>query len=406
MMFSWKLASRYFLAGKTQTVTMVCLVAVGVLLYVFVSAALNGVQTNTVGEFLGAASHATIEPYDRQVPVFKSDADKTVVAYPQPIQAEAKEVSGWQGLIPMIARTPGVIAVSPLINSGCVVVRGAISRSANIRGMDPGLGPKIVDLNKYIVAGSPELKSSSVILGSVLARRLGVDLNERVRVTSGANVTDSFRVTGIVKSANFQMNETLLYMTLADAQRLTDMAGKVSAIETKVNDVFKAEVIAKSISDRTGYKATPWMTENGQLLNILNDTSIIFGIIRAFSLAAVAFGIASVLSVAVSQRSKEIGILKGMGATRAKIVGVFLILGLVVGLAGGLVGSTLSYYLITAITNLKPPGGGDGPSPLKFSFQVEYFTQGLAVATIVSCVGAILPARKASLLDPLEAIRG
>src|SRR5690606_8938680 len=169
-------------------------------------------------------------------------------------------------------------------------------------------------------------------------------------------------------------------------------------IDVTVADIFDAQPVAARIGRLTGLKAESWMETNAQLMNALRSQSLSTQMISIFVALSVALGIASVLSVSVVQRTREIGILRAMGTTRQKMLRVFLIQGAVFGLAGSLVGGVAGYGLVAAFNTF-------GPRLFYTPMDPWLLVSATALATITGILSAAVPARRAASLDPVEAIR-
>ena len=163
-------------------------------------------------------------------------------------------------------------------------------------------------------------------------------------------------------------------------------------------DIFTADRIATRIERLTGLKSESWMDTNSQLLNALSAQSLSTGMISFFVAVSVAFGIASVLSVSVVQHTREIGILRAVGATRPKMLRVFLLQGAVFGLLGSIVGSALGYALVWAFNSF-------GPRFFEVPVPVGLIVSAMLIATVTGLISASIPARRAARLDPVTAIR-
>ena len=156
--------------------------------------------------------------------------------------------------------------------------------------------------------------------------------------------------------------------------------------------------MAARIGRLTGLKAESWMETNTQLMNALRSQSLSTQMISVFVALSVALGIASVLSVSVVQRTREIGILRAMGTTRRQMLGVFLVQGALFGLAGALLGGAAGYALVAAFNNF-------GPRLFYIPVEPGLLVAATLLATLTGTVSAALPARRAARLDPVEAIR-
>ncbi|HLV77956.1 MAG TPA: FtsX-like permease family protein, partial [Marinobacter sp.] len=148
----------------------------------------------------------------------------------------------------------------------------------------------------------------------------------------------------------------------------------------------------------TGLKAESWMETNRELMNALRSQSMSTTMISLFVAVSVALGIASVLSVSVVQRTREIGILRAMGTSRQQMLGVFLIQGALLGLAGSLVGAFAGWGLVWVFNNF-------GPGLFYIPVSPTLIPAAMAVATLTGVVSAAVPAQRAARLNPVEAIR-
>jgi lipoprotein-releasing system permease protein len=169
-------------------------------------------------------------------------------------------------------------------------------------------------------------------------------------------------------------------------------------IELTVANIFEADVIAKQVQRLTSLNAESWIETNAQLMNGLTAQSLSTNMIIVFVAISVAFGIASVLSVSVVQRTREIGILRASGATREQILKVFLIQGAVFGLFGSFIGIAVSYGLVWVFNTL-------GPGLFYIPLSKTLVTLSLLLATLTGVLAAAVPSRRASRLDPVVAIR-
>lgn len=187
------------------------------------------------------------------------------------------------------------------------------------------------------------------------------------------------------------------------AQALLDLPGRVSAIDLSVADLFAANAVADPLRRQTGLRVESWMQTNAGLLNALSNQDVSNNLIRGFVVAIVALGISSVLVVTVVQKQREIGILRAMGAGRARIMRIFLFQGALMGVLGSALGVLLAYGLLALFSHIyKTPEGGA-------MYQAELDPALALAASVLACavgvLSALMPARRAARMDPVEAIR-
>jgi lipoprotein-releasing system permease protein len=205
-------------------------------------------------------------------------------------------------------------------------------------------------------------------------------------------------VSGIFELGVRELDARYVYLDMKQAQSLLDLPGAATIIDLTVDDIFDAQEIALRIARLTGLKAESWMETNGQLMNALRSQSLSTRMISVFVALSVALGIASVLSVSVVQRTREIGILRAMGTTRTQMLGVFLVQGALFGLAGSLLGTLAGYALVGAFNSF-------GPKLFTIPVNPWLPVAATGLATLTGVLSAAVPARRAAALDPVEAIR-
>jgi lipoprotein-releasing system permease protein len=402
--FSLRIGFRYFRSGGSQILLSVASVAFGVTVYLFITSLIYGLQKGFIATTIGSSSHITILPAESEARVLPLEG-RLNVATTQSFNERELTLKGYVATVQQIDRIPGLIAVSPVSMGSGLVVRGGQSRPISILGIDESRGSQIFDLRRAMQSGTSDLGGRGCCVGTELARLLGLRVGDKLRVLSAKKVDMVMRITGIFKAGNISANERSFYVSLANGQRLNDMVGTVSRIETQVTDAFALDQIAGDVRSSTGLKVQTWQEVNADLLNGLAAQSQTTNIIRLFVMILVATSVASVLIVSVMQRSREIGILKSMGASTAKLQGIFTYLGALVGVSGALVGAGLGGALILGIgeipgeSSIKP--GYLFPIEMQLRFIVEAFLVTAGIATMA----ALLPARRAAKMNPVDVIR-
>ncbi len=236
------------------------------------------------------------------------------------------------------------------------------------------------------------------LIGRQLAADLGLRVGDKLRLDAGQGQESVVSVAGIFQLGVRELDTRYVYLGMQQAQSLLNLPGAATSLDLKLHHIFEAQTMATHISRLTGLQAQSWIETNTQLMNALQSQRLSTQMISSFVALSVALGIASVLAVSVVQRTREIGILRAMGASRQQMLRVFLLQGAMFGLVGSLLGSLASYGLVAIFNN--------------FSAQLFYIpldpwlavlAAGLATATGI--VAAAIPARRAATLDPVQAIR-
>lgn len=402
MPFEWIAALRFLREGRMQSVLIIVGVGVGVAVIVFMSALLSGLQANLVRRTLSSQAHIVLLPAEDVAR--PQDAPGNAAVRLQKQAQRLRSIDQWQTLRDRLQGWPEIAAVSPVAAGPAFAVRGDASKAVTLLGIEPERYNRVIALEERLVAGRLRVAAGEAVIGIELAKDLGADVGDKLRIGSADNAAETLTVTGLFDLGNKAVNARNVYVGLRTGQTLLDLVGGVSNIDLALHDLDRAELVARRIAAETGLIADSWIRTNAQFVTALSSQRVSSNVIRFFVGLSVAFGIASVLVVSVIQRSKEIGILRAMGATRAQMLRIFLLQGGIVGFFGSLLGSALawSFLLLWQLMARNPDG-----TPL-FVIALEPALVAIAAggASLVGILAALLPARRAARLDPVVAIRG
>ncbi len=403
--FEWIAAVRFLREGRLQSIFIIVGAAIGVAVIVFMSALLDGLQSNLFKRVLSSQPHIVLQRPQQVALPQRTDANGTqiLMAQQKPSQ-RISSIDQWQKVRAQMQLRPDVLAVSPSVTGPAFALRGDASQSISLIGIDPEQYARIVPLPEKITAGSYRMTNTDMLIGIQLADDMGVQVGDKLRVTSanGGNLT--LTIAGLFDLGNRAVNQRNVYVLLSTAQNLTGLVGGVSTIDLTVQVPFDAELVAQSISAATGLQALSWIATNNQFFLGLNAQKFSSQMIRLFVGLSVAAGIASVLVVSVVQRSKEIGILRAMGGSRGQVMRLFLIQGGIVGLFGSVLGSAMAagLLLLWRLVAKNP----DGTPMFVITVSVQLFLWAALLATLTGLAAAVTPALRAARLQPVEAIRG
>ena len=402
MPFEWIAALRFLREGRTQSLLIIVGVGVGVAVIVFMSALLSGLQANLIKRTLTSQAHIVLLPPEEIARPQNSDGNTALNLQKQ--AQRLRSVDQWQQLRDRLQTWPEIAAVSPIASGPAFAVRGDANKAITLLGIEPERYNRVISLAERMQAGALRVGSGEAVIGIELAKDLGAGVGDKLRLTTASGATETLTITGLFDLGNKGVNARNVYVGLRTAQTLLDLVGGVSSIDLALHDIDAAETLAARITRETGLTADSWMRTNAQFVTALTSQRVSSNVIRFFIGLSVAFGIASVLVVSVIQRSKEIGILRAMGATQAQMLRIFLLQGGIVGFFGSLLGSLLawSFLLLWQLLARNPDG-----TPM-FVIGVEPSLVGIAAggASLVGILAALMPARRAARLDPVVAIRG
>ncbi|MZH45705.1 MAG: lipoprotein-releasing ABC transporter permease subunit [Nitrospinae bacterium] len=389
-------------------------VALGVMALIVVIAVMSGFGKDLRDKILGTNSHVVV-----------TNIAQTGMA-------------DYEAIIKTILQAEGVNAAAPFILNQVMLTFGSNSSGVVVRGVDPEREAGVSDLEKNLIQGNLEMlevakaasgksRRAGIILGKELAHRLRVQRGDTVSMISPASrVTPMglvpkiklFQVVGFFESGMFEYDSNLAFISIHAAQKFFSMKGKVSGIEIQVKDIEKADQVAKEIQDNLGfpYYARDWMRMNKNLFSALRLEKIVMFIILILIILVAAFNIVSTLFMVVLEKSKEIAILKSMGATRTSIMKIFSFQGLIIGVTGTVIGCIGGFSIVPNLNEIvgfieNLFGITAFPSDIyyldKLPSEIQYFDSFIIVifSILICFLASLYPAWRASRMDPVEGLR-
>lgn len=400
MPFMLKVAFRYLTANKSQTALLVTGVAVGVFVFVFMSALIGGLAVFLVQRTVGDVSHVTITAPDRDADAIVTSDGNGQLLVRQRSSGQRELLRTGDAFIPVIAAMPEVATYSPQVVGNGFMIRGQVRAAVSVTGVEPDKVSAIANLEARLTSGTTDLTSSSILLGSKLAEDLGVAVGQVVRLQSDRGIERPFLVAGLFSIGVDALDSRAAFVTLSAARTLFEVPQGLSRIEIKLVDLYQADSVAARLAADTGLKATPWTANNAQLLDGLRAQASSGNLIKAFALITIVIGVASALSLSTYRRRPEIGIMRAMGASRGFVMLVFIVQGALIGVCGGLLGAGLGYLALSPfpVPELAPPGG--------LPVDVRQGAYGLAflLTTLAATLASILPSRGAAKVEPVTVI--
>ncbi len=409
MSFTLFVGTRYLRARQKQafisliTFLATAGIALGVMALIVVIAVMTGFESELQNRILGIESHVLVMRYGESV----SDIEATVDTI--------ESIDGIQSATPFIYTQ--VMLRSPRGVTGSV-----------LKALDPSRpGPPIfagknIPLAEVLDGAAPDEsagKGPGLIVGRVTAERLKVTVGDPIFLISplgkGAAASQMptvmrFSVAGVFETGMNEYDGAMSFVRLDVAQHLLQMPGQATGLEVRIADIYQAKQIADDIIARIGFPfwARDWMQMNRNLFSMLRLQKTVMFIILTLIVLVAAFNIASALIMMVMEKTRDIAILKTIGATNRHIRRIFVFKGLVIGCLGTAIGGVLGFIVCSILKRypfIKLPGDVYFLTTLPVSLQlVDVLTIGLS--TVVICFLATLyPATSASSLDPVDGIR-
>ena len=397
---------------RRQTIVSVSGVALGVAFFIAIAALMRGFQTYFVSQIIDVAPHITIKDETRTPPAQAAEialgAGAVQVHGVKP-RDTIRGIRSAGDKLAMLEAMEGV-AAAPVLQGQALLRYGSRDVSASITGIDPARHARVSNIAKDMTAGRLEdLRGTAngIIIGEALAFKLGVQLGDTISAVSPFGVTLSMKVVGLFRTGIQQVDQSQGFALLKVSQVLQDRPNIVNQILVRLADVTRAEPLARRIEARFGDRTESWEEQNQNILTVfVIQNAIMYSVTGAILLVA-AFGIYNIISTVVFEKTRDIAILKSLGFTEGDIQLLFLVQGIIAGILGALVGCLLGALMIEALAQVR--FGVDTPSGQdRFILARDWrvYMAASFFAVLAAATAAVIPARRASRLDPVQVVRG
>lgn len=405
--FAFFIGLRYLLARKQGFISIISIisiagVALGVAALIIVISVMNGFHKDIRDKIIGTNAHV----------IAGSFSSEGIYDYRQKIN--------------IISKIPNVKAAAPYYMGQVMLKQRERVAGIVMWGVDPESITRVNNIASHMKKGQFESivkelpgNRKGIVLGKELVNTLGVDIGDEIILISPVfqqtpaglmPKMSNMKIVGIFEAGMYDYDNTFAYVSIKTAQELFGKGDVVTGIAVKTEQIENAMGVAAEIHRQIkGLWARDWMSMNKNLFEALKIEKIVMFIILTLIVMVAAFNIASTLIMIVMRKTKDIGILKSMGAKNSEIMGIFIIQGVMTGLIGSIIGyvaGVLTCIYLKAYP-ISMPGGGSIYYIDKLAVALKY--PDIIIIPIASVLIAFLatlyPAYQASRLDPVEAIR-
>jgi lipoprotein-releasing system permease protein len=391
--FALFLALKHIRRRLLQSIITILGVAVGVMVLVTALSLFNGFTSELIRSTLQATPHVTLTPLD----IGSTFADDKAVM--QKIDEHSE-----------------VVAVAPYLSTEVLMARRANSKLgiegrqafSRVLGIEPELEQQVLSDLPVLANQTEAIKNEKgIVLGSSLSYQLGVRSADEVLVNNLTQGKESFKVAGTFRVGNELIDSVLSFVSIPTLQAYLDKPGEISGYHIRVKDPEQASAIGYELGQATGLLSSSWQNIFSGLIDQLRFQKALTSVVVFLIVLVAAMGIANILILTVAEKTQDIGILRAMGATQGQIMRVFMYEGLLLGGTGTILGVVLG-LLIGLYFTLKPfplPGELYFITALPVQMQFFDFAWISLVSLATSVIAALVPARRASGLDPVKVLR-
>lgn len=385
-MVEFFIAKKHIFERKRQSLISTLGIAIGVVVLIVSIGIANGLDKNMINSILSMTSHVLVENGDK-------------LSNYNELKEKIEKIPGVKGAVPSI-ETQGIFKYNGIY--------GGYISGVKIEGFDLESTKKAMDLDKKIVEGSisPD-KINGVLIGKELFRNIGASLGDEVTIISSENKEIKFKIEGVFQSGYYDYDINMIILPLKAAQYLVYSGDTVNKIDVTLNDPYKAPEIADKIMSETKIFSRTWGDLNRNLLSALSLEKTVMIMVFSLIVIIAGFVVWVTLNMLVREKIKDIGIMRSMGFSRKSIMKIFLIQGMLLGIAGIVIGTIISLCFLWYIKNYT----------LAFITSIYYLTKipvEISVKEIGVIIGAnigiifvssVFPAYRAAKMETVEALR-
>lgn len=407
------LAIQHLLARKKQSLVTLLGIFIGTIAFIVISGFFTGFQNFMTDNLVSGDAHIKIQARERLI--VKDEVEKFLFPeYHQFIwrrvpagRRSAATIENIQGWYERLQSIPEVLAYTPVYTTSASIASNGTTYTLSITGMYPSNQVKVTNIESKMTKGSLlnlEKGTGGIVVGQEFASDLAKEVGDVITLTTTDGRQLPFKIMGIFDTGDKRNDLQAAYMTLSDSQKVANAQGRISQISVKVAHFREASTLADNWAATSYDKVQSWDEINAGFLSMFRSQDIMKYLVTGVIVLVAGFGIYNILNMVVNQKRRDIAILRSMGYEARDIIRLFLLQGIALGLAGGLLGCVTGYIICRLLGDIKM--GGPQSGTFTIPFDTLTYLKALAISNGAALLASFLPARAASKLTPIEIIRG
>lgn len=403
---------RHLLSRRRQTLVSLLGIVLGAAFFLGISAMMQGSEADFIRRLIDNSPHITIQDQFRDPqpqPLAQLYPGAVVEMHRVKPETETRGIRNYKAALDWLRNIPGLRA-SPVLQGQGVVTFAGKDEALSLNGIIPHDIDTVSTVGNYMVKGSVgdlDANPDGIIIGSELARLLSLERGESLTVSASTGQRHSFKIIGIFRTGRAGFDQSQAFLALKRVQSLLARINRVNMIAIKLDDPYQARDVAARIEDYLKYKSVSWQEASEDIMSTLALRNIIMYSVVSAVLLVAAFGIYNVISTVVMEKQRDIAILKSMGFHARDIQTIFLTEGVILGGLGCMLGLPLGAAIMYGLGRLtfRFPGASQ-PTNMPIDWSWPQFAIAGAFAFLAAVAAALLPARKAAQVRPVDILRG
>lgn len=395
-----------------QLIVAVLSVMFGISMYIFMNSFMNGVNNAQTEITFTSMPHIRIyndlsgEPTSL---VASSGGKDTIQSV-----SNARNINYTEGIrnvdevIEVLQKNKDIVSITAQINQNVFFRNGVSKVTGTLSGIEVYNEIHMFNTRQYITEGDLleiDKRADAIVLGTGLAQKLSASTGDHVSLTTSDGVNRLFKVVGLMETGTGSVDKSRALISIsASRQLLSKNRSYATEVLANIEDFNRAKDVASKIRSSVSYKTEAWQEGNGQLESANKLRDIIAIAVSLTILIVAGFGIYNIMNMTVSEKMREIAILKAMGFEGRDIVSIFLVQSLIIGLIGGLIGQLLGFAIASIVDNV--PFKIASFDTLPISYIPTDYLLAMVFGMLITFIAGYMPAKKAAKVDPVSILRG